>query len=432
MKTIYNLCTYHKDMIDITSRGTASQATPYNDELYPASNALTPKGNFTHTAEIDGAWWRLQFDKPYIIGHVIIKWREGYTQRSDNCDLILRLDKKIAAIMHVETAGDDLKWEAGNVVADEFLVKLREKNYLSITRVKVWGDEVPQQYEDSESMLIDMRRYGAVSQSSTHPESNTGASAALTTKGSLTLEQPSWWKIAFGKEVYIHNITYEICGNPIFHQQPYEIWYFSGGREHQYLCKHEETYTNFTLGVMASHIIFRHGEQIGIKNFNVTGSPGASNCLQHRNNPIWYYVLNDKMREAFGLPPPYSLNRADDLFILFEQIKQVFDNINPDVPKEFTYAGTTIATYELHDFKETRLITIGKIALFYALRDGAYNLSALTYTDGDLIYKVIAVMDTLEYNVAHISFPLYVLEQNFLKLAEPSAQQRKFIDRLRR
>jgi hypothetical protein len=119
-----------------------SQASPYGNNKYPASNAFTNGAKFTHTNKGVGMWWRANFGQDETIFKVRIRNRVNCCGgRLAKTDVFIGNTK----CGQVQSGTSNGKWYtvtcSSPVTGDKIELKTTQNTYLSISGIEVWTGE---------------------------------------------------------------------------------------------------------------------------------------------------------------------------------------------------------------------------------------------------------------------------------------------------
>ena len=131
------------NLIDWARRGTATQSSIYGNFL--PNNAID--GNlltFNHTQNDNNSWWQVTLPRDIYINKINITNRHDCCQdRLTNFDvMILDQNGTQIATKYYEVAGDSISWNNINQIGRIIKVQLRQKNYLHMSEVNVYGNAV--------------------------------------------------------------------------------------------------------------------------------------------------------------------------------------------------------------------------------------------------------------------------------------------------
>ena len=129
--------------VDWARRGTATQSSNYGQ--FPPANAID--GNFmtfSHTQEEQSAWWQVRLPKEVYIEKIVIKNRKDCCQdRLKSFDLIIMdSDNKAITSKYYPDSQPEYTITGINRIGRIIRVQLREKNYLHLGEVSVYGKGV--------------------------------------------------------------------------------------------------------------------------------------------------------------------------------------------------------------------------------------------------------------------------------------------------
>lgn len=129
--------------VDWARRGTATQSSNYGQ--FPAANAID--GNFmtfNHTQEEQSAWWQVRLPKEVYIDKIVIKNRKDCCQdRLKSFDLIVMDDdNKAITSKYYPDSLPEYTVTGINRIGRIIRIQLREKNYLHLGEVSVYGKGV--------------------------------------------------------------------------------------------------------------------------------------------------------------------------------------------------------------------------------------------------------------------------------------------------
>jgi opacity protein-like surface antigen len=135
--------------------GTATQSSNYINT--PASRANDGNrdgrwgiGSVSHTNLDNQAWWRAQFNQPYVINEIIVWNRlDGMEERINPFNVYLKLNGNtvysVTNITFADTVNDGnvntkgMNFLPTSVLADEVFVQLSNANYLHMAEVEAYG-----------------------------------------------------------------------------------------------------------------------------------------------------------------------------------------------------------------------------------------------------------------------------------------------------
>jgi len=129
--------------VDWARRGTATQSSNYGQ--FPASNVVNGDLlSFNHTQEEQSAWWQIRLPKEVLIDNIIITNRKDCCQdRLRNFDLIIMNDENQTVLTKNFTdVLPEYNVTGINKIGRIVRVQLREKNYLHLSSVRVYGQGV--------------------------------------------------------------------------------------------------------------------------------------------------------------------------------------------------------------------------------------------------------------------------------------------------
>jgi hypothetical protein len=119
-----------------------SQASPYGNNQFPASNAFSGGAKFTHTNKGVGMWWRALFGQNETISKVRIRNRVSCCgSRLARTDVFIGNEK----CGQVQSGTSDGKWYTVKcskpITGDKIELKTTQNTYLSISGIEVWTGE---------------------------------------------------------------------------------------------------------------------------------------------------------------------------------------------------------------------------------------------------------------------------------------------------
>lgn len=127
-------------VVDWARRGTATQSSYY--ENFVANNAIDGNNmTYNHTQDDNNAWWQVTLPRDtYITKINILNRQDCCKERLSNFDVtILDHNNVVVTSKYYEVAGNAISWDNINQIGRMVKVQLRNKNYLHMAEVNVYG-----------------------------------------------------------------------------------------------------------------------------------------------------------------------------------------------------------------------------------------------------------------------------------------------------